>query len=196
MEGITDWLDRLLDGSVVAGGIFLLIGIIGGVLLLISFVLDGIFEAFDFGDGPLSLTTIAAFMAIFGFAAFACVGAGLSTPLAAIIGALAGVVGGALAYWLSRFVRSAESTTAVSGSDLVDGEGAVVLAIPAGGLGEVAVVRNGERLSLAASADAPIPRGTRVRIVQTISSTSVRVEPVAPPAATAATDPEPDRPTL
>ena len=181
MDGIMDWLDRLLDGSVVAGGVFLLIGIIGGVLLIISFVLDGIFDAFDFGDGPLSLTTIAAFTAIFGFAAFASVGGGLSTPIAAVIGALAGVLGGAAAWWLSRFVRSAESTTAVSGGDLVGAEGSVVLAVPVNGLGEVALVRNGERISLSATAAEPIPRGTRVRIVQTVTSTSVRVEPVSAP---------------
>lgn len=194
MDGIMNWLDRLLDGSVVAGGIFLLIGIIGGVLLLISFVLDGIFDAFDFGDGPLSLTTIAAFMSIFGFASFACVGAGLSTPVSAIVGALAGVVGGALAWWLSKFIRSAESSTAVSGTDLVGTEGAVVLAIPETGLGEVAVVRNGERISLAATSSSAIARGTRVRITDTITSTSVRVEPVL--AADVPETPDTSHPTL
>ncbi|WP_427870504.1 hypothetical protein [Leucobacter luti] len=178
MDGIMNWLDRLLDGSLVAGGIFLIIGIVGGVLLLISLVLDGIFDAFDFGDGPLSLTTIAAFTAIFGFTAFASVGAGMSTPTASVVGALAGLVGGAAAFWLSKLIRGAESTTAVSGDDLIGATGAVVLAIPETGLGEVAVIRNGERISLSATADTAIPRGARVRIVQTVTSTSVRVEAV------------------
>ena len=175
-----EWLDGLLDGSVVAGGVFLVIGIVGGLLLLVSLVLDGIFDAFDFGDGPLSLTTIAAFTAIFGFTAFASVGAGMSTPAASVVGALAGVVGGAAAFWLSRLIRGAESTTAVSDGDLVGATGSVVLGIPAGGLGEVAVIRNGERISLSATADDPIPRGAAVRIVQTVTSTSVRVEAVPP----------------
>lgn len=180
MDGIMNWIERLLDGSLFAGGIFLIIGIVGGVLLLISLLLDGIFDAFDFGDGPLSLTTIAAFTAIFGFAAFAGVGAGMSTPMATIVGALSGLVGAAAAWWLSRAIRNAESNTAVSGDDLIGSTGAVVLTIPENGLGEVAVVRHGERISLSATADAPIPRGSAVRITQTVTSTSVRVELVLP----------------
>lgn len=185
MDGIMQWIERLLDGSLAAGGIFLIIGVVGGLLLLVSLVLDGIFDAFDFGDGPLSLTTIAAFTAIFGFTAFASVGAGMSTPVAAVVGGLAGVVGGAAAFWLSRLIRGAESTTAVSDGDLIGAVGSVVLAIPAaGGLGEVAVILNGERISLSATADEAIPRGSAVRVVQTVTSTSVRVEAVSP-------DPEP-----
>lgn len=187
MDGITDWIGGLLDGSLVTGGVFLIIGIAGAILLLISVLLDGVFDLFDFGDGPLSLTTIAAFTALFGFAAFATVGAGAPTGVAAVVGAAAGVAGGALAWWLSRLIRSAESTTAVTADELVGTEASVVLGIPAGGLGEVALVRHGERVSLAATADAAIPRGARVRIAQTLTATSVRVEVVA--AATPATEP-------
>ncbi|MFV0432731.1 MAG: hypothetical protein ACK5LO_01935 [Leucobacter sp.] len=191
MNPTVDWIERLLDGSLFSGSIFLVIGIIGVVLLLISLLLDGIFDALDFGDGPLSLTTIAAFTAIFGFTAFACVGAGVGTAASGVLGALAGVVGGALAWWLTRLIRGAESTTAVSGGDLVGSQGAVVLAIPEGGLGEVAVIRHGERISLAASADQPIARGAAVRVVQTVTSTSVRVEPLFPAGGAAPRDPEP-----
>ncbi len=172
------WIDRLFDGSLFAGGVFLVIGIAGAVLLLISLLLDGIFDLFDFGDGPLSLTTIAAFTAIFGFAAFATTGAGAPTSVAALVGAIAGVVGGIGAWWLSRLIRRAESNAAVSSDELVGAEASVVLGIPLGGLGEVALVRHGERVSLAASADTALERGARVRIVQTLTSTSVRVEPV------------------
>jgi len=181
------WIDRLLDGSLFAGSVFLVIGIVGAVLLLVSLLLDGIFDLFDFGDGPLSLTTIAAFTAIFGFTAFALVGAGLSPGLSGGLGAVAGVAGGAAAWWLSRVIRSAESSTAVTGEELVGSEASVVLAIPAGGLGEVALVRHGERVSLSATADVAIHRGARVRIAQTITATSVRVEPV--PAVPSAVDP-------
>lgn len=178
MDGIVGWIEQLFEGSI-AGGIFLIIGIVGAVLLLLSVLLDGIFDFFDFGDGPLSLTTIAAFTAIFGFTAFATVGAGADTALASVIGALAGLVGGVLAWWLSRAIRRAESTTAVTTTDLVGSEASVVLPIPQGGLGEIALVRHGERVSLSATADTAIPRGARVRIAQTLTSTSVRVEPVA-----------------
>ena len=106
---IMDWIGRLLDGSLVQGSVFLIIGIIGALLLIVSVVLDGIFEVFDFGDGPLSLTTIAAFTAIFGFTSFAMVGAGASATVAGVVGAVAGVAGGLVAWWLSRLIRSAES---------------------------------------------------------------------------------------
>ncbi|MDI6022542.1 hypothetical protein QBL02_03175 [Leucobacter sp. UT-8R-CII-1-4] len=185
---IAEWFERLLDGSLVTGGVFLIIGIIGAILLVLSVILDGLFDAFDFGDGPLSLTTIAAFTAIFGFSSFAMVGAGASPTVAGIVGAVAGVIGGAVAWWLSRLIRSAESNTSVSSADLIGSEASVVLAIPAGGLGEVALVRNGERVSLSATATNAIARGARVRVVQTLSATSVSVEeieatqPAAPPA--------------
>ncbi len=179
---IMNWIERLLDGSLVQGGVFLIIGIIGALLLVISVVLDGIFEVFDFGDGPLSLTTIAAFTAIFGFAAFAMVGAGATPTVAGVVGAVAGIAGGAIAWWLSRLIRSAESNTSVSSEELIGAEASVVLAIPAGGLGEVALVRHGERISLSATATAAIPRGTRVRVTQTLTATSVCVEPVEAPA--------------
>lgn len=172
------WFERLLDGSLFEGSIFLVIGIAGALLLIVSVMLDGIFEIFDFGDGPLSLTTIAAFTALFGFAAFATIGAGAPSSVAAIVGGIAGLLGGALAWWLSRLIRGAESTTSVSSGDLVGSEASVVLAIPAGGLGEVALVRHGERVSLAATAESAIPRGARVRIAQTLTATSVLVEPV------------------
>ncbi|MBP1326986.1 hypothetical protein JOF28_002218 [Leucobacter exalbidus] len=184
MDGIMNWIERLFDGSLFAGGTFLIIGIVGAVLLLLSLLLDGIFDAFDFGDGPLSLTSIAAFTAIFGFTAFASIGAGVDTPMAAVLGALAGLVGGAAAWWLSRTIHRAESSTAVRGEDLLGDSCSVVLAIPAGGLGEVALTRHGERISLSAAADAPIPRGAAVRIVQLITSTSVRVEAIDPDSST------------
>lgn len=185
-----NWFESLLDGSLVQGGIFLIIGIVGALLLIISVLLDGVFDFFDFGDGPLSLTTIAAFTAIFGFASFAMVGAGASAMVAGVVGAAAGVAGGAIAWWLSRLIRSAESNTAVSSSDLLGSEASVVLAIPAGRLGEVALVRNGERVSLSATAEHDLPRGANVRISKVLTSTSVVVEPIE------ATDPsEPTEPT-
>lgn len=179
MSDIVTWIERLFDGTLVAGGAFLVIGIIGVILLLVSVLLDGLFEVFDFGDGPLSLTSIAAFGTIFGFAAFGTVGAGASTGVAAVVGSGAGLIGGAAAWWLSRLVRGAESSTAVTSDELVGSDASVVLAIPAGGLGEVALVRHGERVSLSATAETAIPRGARVRVIQTLTATSVSVEPIA-----------------
>lgn len=173
-----EWITALLDGSLITGGIFLLIGVIGAVLLLISLLLDGVFDFFDFGDGPLSLTTIAAFTTIFGFASFGFIGAGLSAQLSATFGAGAGAIGGAVAWWLARSLRDETSNTAVSTSTLVGATAAVVLAIPGGsGVGEISLTRHGERISLTASAKTPIARGDRVTIIETLTPTSVLVEP-------------------
>lgn len=176
-----NWLNALLDGSLITGGIFLLIGVIGAVLLLISLLLDGVFDFFDFGDGPLSLTTIAAFTTIFGFASFGFVGAGLSPQLSATLGGGAGLIGGAAAWWLSRTLRDETSNTAVSTSALTGHNANVVLTIPGGpGLGEIALTMHGERISLTASAAETITRGEAVRIVQTLTPTSVYVERFQP----------------
>lgn len=179
-----DWINALLDGSLLAGGIFLIIGVLGALLLLISVLLDGVFDFFDFGDGPLSLTTISAFTTIFGFASFAFVGAGLSAQVSGMLGAGAGILGGAVAWWLSRIMRAAETNTSVSVDQLTGHEAVVVLEVPAGkGFGEIALTRHGERVSLAAASSTRIARGSRVRITETLSPTSVIVEPVAPESA-------------
>lgn len=192
-----DWLNGLLDGSLVSGGVFLVLGIIGAILLLLSLLLDGLFDIFDFGDGPLSLTTIAAFTTIFGFTAFALVGSGLDTPIAGVLGAVAGLLGGFVAWWLARVMRNAESTTSVTTSELRGLEGLVVLAIPGGpGFGEVALTRHGERVSLAASAAHAIPRGTRVTIIETLTPTSVLVAESDLAAGAPEPSDQPDQPDL
>jgi len=182
---VLDWFNALLDGTLIAGGIFLVIGVLGAILLLISVLLDGVFDFFDFGDGPLSLTTVAAFTTIFGFASFGFIGAGLSAQVAGMLGAAAGILGGGVAWWLSRVMRDAETNTSVSTAELTGDEAVVVLEIPAGrGFGEIALTRHGERLSLAATSASRIPRGTSVRIIQTLSPTSVTVEPIDPDSGT------------
>ncbi|MGO3834331.1 MAG: hypothetical protein ACTJGT_10225 [Microbacteriaceae bacterium] len=173
-----DWINALFDGTLYAGGVFLVIGIVGVVVLLFSFLLDGVFDLFDGGDGPLSLTTVGAFATLFGFTAFGCVGAGVPVGIAALLGAIAGVLGGFGAWWLTRSLRNDQSNTSVTTSSLVGETGMVVLAIPGGsGFGEIALTKHGERVSLSATAAEDISRGTQVIIVHTLSATSVAVEP-------------------
>jgi membrane protein implicated in regulation of membrane protease activity len=61
--------------------------------------------------------------------------------------------------------------------DVVGVSGAVVTAIPADGYGEVLLRLAGQPVKLAARADRPLPRGTRVWVDQSLSSTSVSVRP-------------------
>lgn len=173
-----DWITALLDGSLITGGMFLIIGVVGVVVLLLSLLLDGVFDLFDGGDGPLSLTTVGAFATLFGFTAFGSVGLGASAGVAALLGALAGVLGGFAAWWLSRSLRDDRSNTAVSTSTLAGEVATVVLAIPGGsGFGEIALTKHGERVSLSATAKTAIERGEQVEILNTLSATSVSVQP-------------------
>jgi len=176
-----EWLDKISDGSFATGGTFLVIGIIGIVLLLISLVLDGIFEAFEFGDGPLSLTTLAAFATVFGFAGYASMGAGASAVIASFIGAVAGLIGGAMAWWLSRFFQNSDSGVAMEAGTLAGQEAYVSLGIGLGdSLGEIAFSKNGHRHTFAARAAEPIPTGTHVVVLATITNSLVLVTPVKP----------------
>ena len=174
MDGLLEWFD-----TTTTGGTFLVIGIVGVTLLLLSFVLEGIFEAFDFGDGPLSLTTIAAFGAVFGFVGYASVGAGASPALATFAGAVTGLLGGVGAWRFAKFFENSSSSASIR-SDSLTGELAMVILRINGGdsLGEVALMQNGIRHTFAAMSAEPIAVGTKVSIVATISDSSVMVEAV------------------
>lgn len=172
MDALLEWFN-----TVTSGGTFLVIGIIGVTFLLLSFVLEGIFDVFNFGDGPLSLTTISAFGSVFGFVGYASIGAGADAPLASLFGALTGALGGIGAWWLARFFTNSSSTASIS-SDTLTGQNAMVILRISGGdsLGEIALVSNGLRHTFAAMAKEPIAAGTRVLITATISDSSVMVE--------------------
>lgn len=169
-----DWLSHIFTG-----GVFLTIAIVGLIVLVVSVIIDGIFEAFNFGDGPISLTSIAAFATVFGFGGYAANGAGLSSPASAGVGAILGVLAGALAWWLSSVFQKSESGTAISISGLSGQEAIVTLRIGNGDdMGEIAFIRGGERHTFAARAEESISTGTKVVILSSITDSSVLVTPV------------------
>lgn len=154
---------------------FLILGIVGAVFLLLSFLLDGLFDAFDFGgDGPLSLTTISAFVSIFGFSALSASALGLNANGAAIAGVLVGLLGATGSFWMTRSMKRMESNGHEE-SGLAGYAGIVTIPIPANGLGEVAISKSGERLHMAARAAEPLSTGTLVLVESVISSSSVFV---------------------
>lgn len=156
---------------------FLILGIVGAIFLLLSFLLDGLFDVFDFGgDGPLSLTTISAFISIFGFSALSASAMGFNANAASIAGALVGVLGATGSFWMTRSMKRMESHGHEE-SSLAGYEGVITIPIPANGLGEVAVFKSGERLHMAARSSDPIGIGTQVLVESVISSSSVLVAP-------------------
>jgi hypothetical protein len=62
-----------------------------------------------------------------------------------------------------------------TGQDLLGSVGRVTVSIPAGGLGEVLLPVRGGSEAFAASSDEPIPRHSRVVVVECLSARSVFV---------------------
>jgi len=149
--------------------------------LLLGEVLDGALDGLLPGDlGPGVTAALGAGLAAFGLGG-ALVLRTSALPLAAAcaLGSLGAVVVAAGSFYASRLVIGAESRPARS-SDLYGVFGTVISAIPAGGLGEVALAHGGMRLKLAARADSPLPARTAVYVLEVLSETAVVVAPASP----------------
>ncbi|MGH9554348.1 MAG: hypothetical protein ACRD2Y_00875 [Terriglobales bacterium] len=133
-----------------AFGIFLAIAAIGFVLLLVSLVFG---EAFDhFGDGHLevhadhdtggpgffSVRVMSVFITAFGGFGAVATRYGLAPLPASGVGFASGLFFGLIIYGFARFLYSQQGPQSSMGAgDLVGQTGRVVVAIPAGGLGQV-----------------------------------------------------------
>lgn len=160
--------------------IFLGIGAVGIVLLLISLVIgdhvEGVLSAIDAGDW-LTGAGLAAFLGALGFVGAIVLDAIGSVPLSVAVGAASGTAVGAATGWLTLKLRHASSGAAPRSQQLLGRTGVVINAIPEGGYGEIRVQGTGQLTKLNAKADQPIASGTEVWIVETLTATSVRVQP-------------------
>ncbi|MER7169331.1 NfeD family protein, partial [Micromonospora sp. NPDC000207] len=91
-------------------------------------------------------------------------------------GALAAVPTAWLASRLSRAAKNMPTDPTPTRDHLVGAIGLVVTPVSAEGYGEVRVRVAGQPVKLNARADRPIPVGTQIFVVQTLSETSVHVE--------------------
>lgn len=174
-----EWINSIFDGTLSGGATFLIIGVVSVILLIVSVLLDGIFEAFDFGDGPLSLTTIAAFGSVFGFVGYASIGGGASVGMATLYGAIAGLLGGILAWWMSKFFANSDSTASIKAASLEGTIAQVILRIPGGeSFGEVAITSNGLRHTFSALSKTPIATGSKVKVTSVLTNSSLYVEEI------------------
>lgn len=162
--------------------IFLIIGTFGVVALLASLLLDdlldGLFESFDndLVGGP----AISAFLAAFGFGGALALYAGWTAGQAVIAGLGGGVALGAAAALLSRSLMNMATDETVTSAHYVGADGTVVSPIAGDGeFGEVSVVVAGHPVKLTARAAEPLSAGTSIRVVASLSATSVRVERTA-----------------
>ena len=170
---------------------FLVIGVVGLLLLLVSLVLGEVFEGvFDaIGGDLLSGASVAAFLGAFGFTGALVADATGSTAGAVAAGLGAGVVTGGLAGWLTQVLRRGGDDATVRSASLAGRTGSVVSAIPTDGYGDVSIVVAGHITRLNARAGAALPAGTPVRVTAVLSPTSVMVEPLDRPAGAPPTDP-------
>ncbi|HKT05849.1 MAG TPA: NfeD family protein [Rugosimonospora sp.] len=133
------------------------------------------------GGFELTLPAIAGFLGAFGFSGAivaTLVGGG---ALAAVLAVVVGLVVAVPAAWLAGRLLTAALNMAtdatLTSADLIGATGVVVTPVPAGGYGEVRLAVAGQQIKFNARADGPLPRGTRIFVIEVPSPTSVLVEP-------------------
>lgn len=165
--------------------VFGVAALVGGVLLLLTVVFDdilgGILDSFGLEFGGTSVTPL-----LLGFIAMFGAGGLVATQVfdlhggqAAIVAAISGVAGAALAGGVFAWLRRSESEEPFSLGDLVGASGHVSVGIPAGRYGSVLVHAEGQAHEFAATSGAEVPAGTTVRITG-VAGTGLIVEPATP----------------
>lgn len=162
--------------------VFLAICAAGFLFLLVALLFGGLFDFFeadhDFdsgGPGFFSTRVMAVFVTTFGGAGAVATYYGLSPIPAALIGFATGLVFGGAIYALARVLYQQQASSDVLSGDLVGAIGRVVIAIPAGGVGQIRI-RLGEELmdKIARTRDGvAIPENTAVKVDEVLGETVI-----------------------
>lgn len=154
--------------------IFLIIGSLGFLFLLISFLIGDLFEFLDFdfdldtGNdfGLFDSRVISMFLAAFG--GFGLIGStlGFGGLFSTLFGLLGGIAFGAIVFYFGKLLYSQQSNSSVTKEDLIGRTAQVIVPILPNQLGQVLFIIGEERIErLARSADnTEIKVGTKVRI--------------------------------
>ncbi|MEU4205927.1 hypothetical protein AB0B79_34995 [Streptomyces sp. NPDC039022] len=157
--------------------IFLGLGIVGIVVLALSFVFGNILEGLL--DGWLSLPVVAGFVSMLGFTSAIVLGTSdAGAGAASAMGTVTGAAAGWLTWKLSCALMRDQTAVTPRRDDLIGAAGSVITAIPAEGYGEVLVRVAGQPVKLAAKSTKPVMRGTEIWVEANLSSTAVAVRPV------------------
>lgn len=165
---------------------FLVVGGAGVALLALGLLGSELLAAVHAGaDAVVPLEAVAGFVGAFGFAGAAAAAlTGPATPgrwaVCAGAGVVAAVPAAVFAVRLSRAARDMPTDATPTRADLVGALGVVVTPVPAGGYGEVRVRLAGQPVKVYARADAPLPAGAAVFVVEAPTDTSVVVERTVP----------------
>jgi membrane protein implicated in regulation of membrane protease activity len=126
--------------------VFLAIAAVGFLFLMVSLFFGEIFEHFDTaldhdmehgGPGFFSTRVISVFITAFGGFGAIATNYGVGPLPASGIGTLSGLVLATPIYFFARFLYGQQATSESRSQDLVGQIGRVVVAIPAGGVGQV-----------------------------------------------------------
>ncbi len=176
---MSDWFAQLS-----AFGVFLGIGGIGFIFLLVSLVFGEVFEHFgadaDHGmehGGPsfLSVRGISVFITAFGGIGAIGVRYGLGTAGASGAGFVGGMAFAYVIYVVGKFLYGQQSTSSTTAQDVVGQTARVIVAIPAGGVGQIRC-RIGEELvdKIARSrSGAAIAENASVRVEEVLGETVI-----------------------
>jgi membrane protein implicated in regulation of membrane protease activity len=168
------------------GAVFLVIGVLGVVVLLLSLFVGELGMDVD-ADGPFSVPALAALLGGIGFGGAAAVSVLPESLPDAVTALLALAVGLGVAVplaWgairLSRALKDMPTQPTLTRHSLVGAQGVVVSAVPSPGYGEVRLTLAGQQLKFSARSDSPLPAGTPVYVVEALSDTAVEVVSTAP----------------
>ncbi|MET0650015.1 MAG: hypothetical protein ABW208_25685 [Pyrinomonadaceae bacterium] len=144
-----------LFANVSALTIFIAIAAVGLVFLVVSLLFGELLSDFGFGadggGGPdghgfIDTRSVAVFVTAFGGFGAIGVGSGLGVVPSALLGLASGLVlGGAVALF-ARFLLGQQSSSSVSGGQLVGRTAQVTVTIPAGGVGQISCRIGEERV--------------------------------------------------
>ena len=168
-------MDNLLDFAIHLP--YLTIALIWLAILILSVLLDGLFDFLDFGDGILSVTTFSAFITIFGFVGVICTNLTLTAGITLLIATLSGLTVAIITTLTMRMMKKMTTPDTLNSTTVIGRTGTVTLPLnPPNNLGEISVPYQGESQYYTAIADTPIPLGTEVTVTQVLSPTNVKIQ--------------------
>jgi membrane protein implicated in regulation of membrane protease activity len=177
-----DLANSIFIGCIAIGGILLLITIL--LDDLVGGLLDSLHIGFDIG-GVTLVPLLLGFVSMFGVGGlFGTQVFGLSAGMASLLGIVFGLVGAGIVYGMFGLLRRAEAPPQFSLRELVGQRGRVSVTIPAGRAGSVLLSYGGSTHDVTATSDVEIPAGTVVMVTDVAGSTLVVEKAAAPSAVT------------
>ena len=167
-----------------AFSVFIAIAAVGFLFLIVALVFGELFDSFGAdldhdldhgGPGFFSGRVMAVFVTAFGGFGAIATHYGLSPLPASGVGFASGLVFGGAIYTFARFLYQQQSSSNVRSSDLVGQIGRVIVAIPAGGVGQIRC-RVGEELvdKIARTrAGDSIPENVSVQVEEVLGETVI-----------------------